>query len=57
MASQTDPPFDRGGILPAGLVHLPASTMRPERRLSPEQTRAYLRAAELVDRWHRRGES
>jgi hypothetical protein len=42
-------PFDNGGILHSGLV-LPANTLRPEVRLSPEQTRAFERCAEIV-RW------
>lgn len=53
MASQTDPPYDNGGILTSGFV-LPASTLRPEVRLSPEQTRAFLRCAEIVRRWEER---
>lgn len=53
MASQTDPPFDHGGILSSGIV-LPASTLRPEPQLSPEQTRAFERCAEIVRRWQER---
>lgn len=52
MESPTDG-YDAGGILPAGVTVL-ASTMRPEVRLSPEQTRAFERCAEIVRRWEER---
>jgi len=54
VASQTDPPFDLGGIIPSGIT-LCATTMQPERRLSPAQTKAFNDAVEFVRRWEARG--
>lgn len=43
--------YDAGGIIPAPGFKLSQVTLQPVVFLSAEQTRAYLAAATLVERW------